>query len=610
MLVRPIGTGLLAGVVATASALVLTAGPATADPSPTFVPTAADVVGVGSDTTQISMNALADGFQGVPGYNDRAGATVRLASFDATGSAQVTLREGATPVNRPNGSTAGKNLLRGSGNNPDVDFARSSSRLSDPEVQDGLFAFPFALDVLQMAVKPGGNAPSTLTKAQIVGIYKGDITNWSEVGGTAGTIVPLIPQSGSGTRSFFEGELRAANGGTPVTLGAAVKNTQEHDPTDIVADPNAIAPYSVGRAALSGDLQLVGGEFSARRAVYNVVRQADVEKPEIQEIFGTSGFLCSADARSLIEAGGLTQLASVTAGGVCGQVTQAATSNFATNEAAATTTTLTATSPVGGRVDLASTVSSTGASPTGTVAFLKDDDEEPFATARLAQGQARTSAALPAGTYTIRARFVPEVGSGGSVATSTPVEVTVGEVSTTTLAVQPAQGAFGTARTLTATVSSGGSPANGQVTFAVGTLRRTGTLSGGVATVTLPRDLAARSYDVVATYAGSGAVGGSVAEGTLVVAAAAARIAETLPATVAAGKRATGTITVTGGGLPATGKVVVLRGTKKLAAGTLRQGKLTLTLPALPKGRNVLTVKYAGSGNVSAATSKFTLTQK
>ncbi|NHA00348.1 hypothetical protein G5V59_10145 [Nocardioides sp. W3-2-3] len=58
---------------------------------------------------------------------------------------------------------------------------------------------------LSMAVSKNvvSNAPATLTPAQIVGIYKGEITNWSQVGGTAGVIAPKIPQGGSGTRSFF-----------------------------------------------------------------------------------------------------------------------------------------------------------------------------------------------------------------------------------------------------------------------------------------------------------------------------------------------------------------------------------------------------------------------
>ena len=50
----------------------------------------------------------------------------------------------------------------------------------------------------------------------MVDIYKGDVTNWNQVGGTAGVIKPLIPQAGSGTRSFFVAQLKAANGGVAV----------------------------------------------------------------------------------------------------------------------------------------------------------------------------------------------------------------------------------------------------------------------------------------------------------------------------------------------------------------------------------------------------------
>ena len=76
---------LLAGVadrVALVGRALALAAPAHADP--TFVPVAADIVGVGSDTTQFALTYLADGNAGIAGYN--AGRPPRrLVSFDATG---------------------------------------------------------------------------------------------------------------------------------------------------------------------------------------------------------------------------------------------------------------------------------------------------------------------------------------------------------------------------------------------------------------------------------------------------------------------------------------------------------------------------------------------
>ena len=48
------------------------------------------------------------------------------------------------------------------------------------------------------------NAPTSLTPAQIVGIYQGTIKDWKDIDPTkSGTIAPKIPQLGSGTRAFF-----------------------------------------------------------------------------------------------------------------------------------------------------------------------------------------------------------------------------------------------------------------------------------------------------------------------------------------------------------------------------------------------------------------------
>ena len=267
----------------TVAALGTLPGAGTAAAEPVFVPKAGDVVGVGSDTTQFALNYLADGHDGVAGYNT-AGTSGRLVTFDALGEglpAQITLREGTAPITRPNGSGAGKALLYGAGNNVAVNYARSSSALSQAEISANLQQLPFAVDGLRLAVRAAGsNAPATITPAQLVDIFDGTVTNWNQIGGVAGAIVPLVPQSGSGTRSFFLSQLKAANGGVDVTLAPSVVETQEHSDADIKSNLNAIAPFSTGRAKTAPTVKLLGGAdkggFEANRALYNVVRQGDL----------------------------------------------------------------------------------------------------------------------------------------------------------------------------------------------------------------------------------------------------------------------------------------------------------------------------------------------
>ncbi|WP_107705304.1 Ig-like domain repeat protein [Nocardioides allogilvus] len=422
---------LIVGVATTSvvAASLALAAPAQADPA--FVPAATDVIGGGSDTTMYALSYLADGHNGVPGFN-AAATTGRLVSWDAvikdasgaqTNSATIVPEAGAAAITRPNGSTSGKNLLYGAGNNAAFDYARSSSFLKDAEIAAGLFAIPFAKDTLALATAKVSNAPATISPADMVRIYKGEVTNWSELGGAAGTIVPMIPQSGSGTLDFFETELKAANGGAAVTLAPSVQRVQEHDPAPVKDNPNAVAPFSIGRNTVSGSLLRIEGGFVAARALYNVVRQADVAKAEIGAIFGAAGFVCSAPARPLIEAAGFEQLARADKGGVCGQPTQVKTTNLATNTEVATSTTLAGSSTVAGGATLTATVAASSA-PDGLVSFF--EGATLVGTSPLTGGKAtKALTGVTAGAHTYVAKYVPPANSTFVGSASGPVTVNV-----------------------------------------------------------------------------------------------------------------------------------------------------------------------------------------
>jgi ABC-type phosphate transport system substrate-binding protein len=402
-------TGVVTASLAASALSLAFAAPAHAADAddPSFVPAATDLIGVGSDTSQHAVHVLAEG----QGSWDGTLPSFRIASFAATGGGTIPLPSGA--ITRPNGSGAGKALLYGSGNNGDVDFARSSSAQNATETGAGLQSFPFALDTLAMAVSNTvpSNAPASLAPAQIVDIYEGDITNWSAVGGTSGTIAPKIPQTGSGTRTFFTAQLQAMNGGTPVTLGAGVQEVQEHDDTLIKGDPNAIAPFSIGRANLLGTTLRIEQGWKADRALYNVVRGADLGRADIQAVFGPDGFFCSVAARSLIEASGFQQLAPPARGGACGAATQAATTNFTLNQAVSTVTKLTGTSTKANAATLVAQV--TGASaPTGSVSFFDATGKLLASGVPLVSGQAtRAVTGLLPGTASYKAVFAPAAGS-------------------------------------------------------------------------------------------------------------------------------------------------------------------------------------------------------
>lgn len=373
---------LLASVAVSSLAVTTLALAAPAQADPSFLPDATDIVGSGSDTTMYALDHLAHGNAGVPGYNEGR-TSGRLVSwdaniYDATGtqvnSTKITPRAGAAEVTRPNGSGQGMTQLMSATNNPAFNYARSSSGLNAAQNAE-LKAFPFAKDTLAMATAQNSNAPASLSAAQIVQIYKGDVTNWSQLGGSDGVIEPMVPQTGSGTRSFFLGELKKMNGGNDVVLAGSVKAVQEHDDSPVKDDRNAVAPFSVGRAGLLGTLRIEDG-WSAARALYNVVRNADAGSQWALDLFGPNGFVCSPAATSLILDAGFEQLLSEANGGSCGVVpATGATSDLATAKVA-TTTTLAGSSASAGALSVTATIGGGGAlKPQGVVKFAVDGVE-------------------------------------------------------------------------------------------------------------------------------------------------------------------------------------------------------------------------------------------
>ena len=83
------------------------------------------------------------------------------------------------------------------------DIGLSSRALKEEEKAQGLVGTVLAYDGIAVIVNPE-NTVEDLTVEQIAAIYKGEITNWSEVGGPDAEIVLIGREAGSGTRSGFE----------------------------------------------------------------------------------------------------------------------------------------------------------------------------------------------------------------------------------------------------------------------------------------------------------------------------------------------------------------------------------------------------------------------
>ena len=262
------------------------------------------------------------------GYNTTSNGKFKFISLDATADANVrvaysvtssadagptgfhnlsptvVLRAGQFPAQRPNGSGAGINALLNdvtesvnsagtvtSTYSEKVNCVRMSSIPSLAQFNSaagqgwgGLHLIRAADDNLQVASLPTStsNVPATLSRAQLIAIYANPgIATWSALPGgytppnpsaavgTTGNCpscspLPLLPQSGSGTRNQFLQDLCVGSSnpgcsGTPPTVQATAITTtvnqsvEENDPTALTnaTDPaDALAPFSGDRLAL------------------------------------------------------------------------------------------------------------------------------------------------------------------------------------------------------------------------------------------------------------------------------------------------------------------------------------------------------------------------
>ncbi len=123
-----------------------------------------------------------------------------------------------------------------------TDIGMSSRRLKPEEILDGMQVHPIALDVLAIIVHPS-NPVDGITKEQLQGIFKGEITNWSEVGGKDQEILPVVREITSGTRGAFDD---VALDGQEPTPNADVQITASEVEAKVASTENAIGYIGFG----------------------------------------------------------------------------------------------------------------------------------------------------------------------------------------------------------------------------------------------------------------------------------------------------------------------------------------------------------------------------
>lgn len=672
------------GVTIGAAALLATAiaTPALADPpnDGSGNPTYGELVGLGSDTTQDIVNGLA-----------LAIGDDLLASYNSVGSTTVVTRPGGPNVPRASGSGGGRDELRvaiGQSSTINIttpggsiaatksnvvgqiDFARSSSGPSSGDLSStGVLAYvPFARDAVAVAVSEtsplavvpwikGDATTAGSTTPSLYNVYRGDV-RYAYISGSAGSytyvgvgnsstapdgatayaIQALLPQSGSGTRSYFIGQvglteanITSINTATPNTIksvyGGSNTPVQEHDGSALVGDDTAIVPFSIGQWVAQANgvegvsdrrhgavLAAVGGvaptteaegvfqtnpAYSAMvRDVYNIVPSRELDDPTsaTYAMFrGTTSLICQQSAT--ITEYGFQLMPGTTAASTCGYpLLRAYTASVSTTTLALNTTSVEA----GDTATATVTVTSTH-DQGGTVVILDAADTE-LATGEIPADSTSVEISVPfseVGDLQVRAEFVPRLaGIAGSV--SSDVEVSVAGRATALSLSAPAAPVTGATVPVIAWLDEA-DPEGGVVTLRDGTtVLATVTLGAGENAAYLPFVAKKASYSLEATYAppAESTYLGSTATKSLTVGKGTPTLSIPTPASVKANKKGVVTVTVVGvtGAVP-TGTVTVSEGSRVLVASkAVVGGKAVVTLPLLKKGTHTLTITYNGDG--------------
>ncbi|MGL5430694.1 MAG: phosphate ABC transporter substrate-binding protein PstS family protein [Vibrio sp.] len=159
------------------------------------------------------------------------------------------------------GSTAGISLLQ----KGVADIAMTSRYLTESEVQNDLHSFTLAFDGLAIVVNQT-NPITNLSREQLYGIYKGQITNWKQVGGHDQKIALVTREASSGSRYSFE---------SLMGLTKTVNNRQVSDvtPTALVVNSNSMV-----KTLVNHNTQAIG--FISIGSVDKSIKAIQFEKTE------------------------------------------------------------------------------------------------------------------------------------------------------------------------------------------------------------------------------------------------------------------------------------------------------------------------------------------
>ena len=188
------------------------------------------------------------------------------------------------------------------------DIGLSSRYLKDSEKAEGLKETILAIDGIAIIVHTD-NSVADLTLQQISAIFKGEITNWSEVGGKAGEIVCIGREESSGTRDGFESITETEDACVyrqELTSNGAVLTAVAENPTAIgyvslSSVKDTVKAISVGGIAPS-EATIKDGSYAVQRPFVLVTKEGVELSKTAQAVFD---FATSSAANEIITAAGV-----------------------------------------------------------------------------------------------------------------------------------------------------------------------------------------------------------------------------------------------------------------------------------------------------------------
>lgn len=188
------------------------------------------------------------------------------------------------------------------------DIGLSSRDLKEEEKEAGLKATILAYDGIAIIVNPE-NPVTDLSVENIAKIYKGEIKNWSEVGGKDLEIVLIGREAGSGTRDGFES--------ITDTEDACLYRQELTSTGDVITtvsqNPGAIGYASVASVKDTVKALTVNGVAATEETIQDgsyvvqrpfvLVTKEDVALTEVAQAF--FDYITSSDAHKIITAAGV-----------------------------------------------------------------------------------------------------------------------------------------------------------------------------------------------------------------------------------------------------------------------------------------------------------------